>query len=323
MCRTIWMIWKKCLMLAGSILILSAGVFWISRMAPGDPLISYYGERTEKMSPQEREQAMEKLGLTEPIAVQYIRWIQNAMRGDWGISYKYKQDVTRVIAGRIGNTLWLCGSGFICIFAGALLLGVFCAWQEDRLADRILCKLGTIFSCIPEFWFSLILILIFAVRLKILPGSGAYSIGKAPNLSDRIRHLILPLTVMVMEHLWYYAYLIRNRMLEEMREDYVLLAVAKGLSNRRILFGHCLKNVLPAYLSLMALAVPHILGGTYVVETVFSYPGIGALSYESARYHDYNLLMLLCLISGILVIGCSMLSQIINEKIDPRIRSEV
>ena len=110
-------------------------------------------------------------------------------------------------------------------------------------------------------------------------------------------HLIMPLTIVVMEHLWYYAYMIRNKILEEVRADYVLLAKAKGLDKKKLMFRHCVRNVMPAYLSIMAIAVPHVLGGTYVVESVFSYPGIGALSYESARYHDYNLLMLLCMMS--------------------------
>lgn len=312
---------KKLAVFLLSVLVLSVVVFYVARLAPGDPLVSYYGDRTEKMSPQEREWAMEKLGLDEPIYVQYVKWVKNAAHGEFGISFKYKQDVLEVISGRILNTLLLGGIGFLFIFVGSLLLGVFCAWHEDCWIDRILCRLGTISSCIPEFWLSLVLILIFAVNLRLLPTSGAYSAGKADDLADRAVHLILPLVVVTIEHLWYYAYMIRNKILEEVRADYVLLAKAKGLNKRAILFGHCLRNVMPAYLSLMAIAVPHILGGTYVVESVFSYPGIGALSYESARYHDYNLLMILCMMSGILVIFCNILSQMINEQIDPRIKA--
>ena len=116
--------------------------------------------------------------------------------------------------------------------------------------------------------------------------------------------------------------MIRNKILEEVRADYVMLAKAKGVNKRRILFGHCLRNTVPTYLSIMAISVPHILGGTYIVEMVFSYPGIGTLSYESARYKDYNLLMILCLLSGIIVILFNMIAQVINEKIDPRIKTE-
>ena len=312
---------KKFLVFLLSVLILSAVVFYVSRLAPGDPLVSYYGERTEKMSPQEREWAMNKLGLNEPIHVQYVKWLEQAFHGNFGISFKYKQDVLQVISGRIVNTLLLGGIGFLLIFVGSLLLGILCAWNEDGWVDRILCKTGTISSCIPEFWLSIVLILIFAVTLRILPSSGAYSTGKADDVGNRILHLIMPLIIVTLEHLWYYAYMIRNKILEEVRADYVLLAKSKGVTKRTILFKHCLRNVLPAYLSIMAIAVPHVLGGTFVVESVFSYPGIGALSYESARYHDYNLLMLLCIMSGVLVIFCNMLSQIINEHIDPRMKA--
>ena len=202
----------------------------------------------------------------------------------------------------------------------ALLLGIWCAWNEERLIDRAICKIGTVTSCIPEFWLSLVLILIFAVELKVLPSSGAYTIGKENDLGDRILHLILPMTVVVLGHLWYYAYLIRNKLLEEVRTDYVLLAKSKGVTGKRVMFRHCVRNIIPTYLSIMAISVPHILGGTYIIETVFSYPGIGTLSYESARYQDYNLLMVICLLSGALVILCNMIAQTINERIDPRMK---
>lgn len=129
------------------------------------------------------------------------------------------------------------------------------------------------------------------------------------------------MAVVVAGHLWYYAYMVRNRLLEEVRADYVLLARSKGLKKKSIMFRHCLRNTLPSYLSIMAVSVPHILGGTYIVETVFSYPGLGTLSYESARYQDYNLLMVLCLMSGILMILSNIAVQIINEKIDPQMRA--
>lgn len=303
-----------------SIFLLSVIVFYIARLAPGDPLVSYYGDRAEKMTAGERAWAEEKLGLHESITVQYGKWLGRAVRGDFGISYKYKMDVLEVIKGRIGNTLLLGGVGFVLIFVLALLLGIWCAWNEERLIDRAICKIGTVTSCIPEFWLSLVLILIFAVELKVLPSSGAYTIGKENDLGDRILHLILPMTVVVLGHLWYYAYLIRNKLLEEVRADYVLLAKSKGVTGKSVMFRHCVRNIIPTYLSIMAISVPHILGGTYIIEMVFSYPGIGTLSYESARYQDYNLLMVICLLSGALVILCNMIAQTINERIDPRMK---
>ncbi len=311
---------KKLLIFVVSIFLLSVIVFYIARLAPGDPLVSYYGDRAEKMTAGERAWAEEKLGLHESIAVQYGKWLGRAVRGDFGISYKYKMDVLEVIEGRIGNTLLLGGVGFMLIFVLALLLGIWCAWNEERLIDRAICKIGTVTSCIPEFWLSLVLILIFAVELKVLPSSGAYTIGNENDLGDRILHLILPMTVVVLGHLWYYAYLIRNKLLEEVRADYVLLAKSKGVTGKSVMFRHCVRNIIPTYLSIMAISVPHILGGTYIIEMVFSYPGIGTLSYESARYQDYNLLMVICLLSGALVILCNMIAQTINERIDPRMK---
>ena len=281
---------KKAAVFLVSVMVLSAAVFFLSRLTPTDPLLAYYGDRTEKMSTAEKDAARERLGLNAPIGVQYLRWLKGALQGDFGISYKYKQRVTAVIAGRMGNTLILGGLGFVLTF-------------------------------IPEFWLSLVLILIFCVRLRWLPSSGAYSVGNSADLADRAIHLILPLTVVILGHLWYYAYLIRNKLLEEARAEYVLLCKCKGLGKGKILFRHCLRNTLPTYISLMAISVPHILGGTYIVETVFSYPGLGTLSYEAARLADYNMLMVLAMLTGVTVIFCNLLGQIVNERIDPRIRA--
>ena len=217
-------------------------------------------------------------------------------------------DVLEVIRARLPFTLRLGGIGFLLTFFLALGLGVLCARHEDKGLDRALCKIGTVTSCIPEFWMSLMLILIFAVSLRVLPSSGAYDVGKADDFGSRITHLILPLTVVVLGHLWYYAYMVRNKMLEEMRMDYVLLAKSKGLGRKKIFYRHCLRNVLPSYLSIMAISVPHVLGGTYIVESV--------------RYKDYNLLMVLCILSGALVIACNLLAQALSERIDPRMRAQ-
>lgn len=311
---------KKALVFFVSLFVLSTAVFYVARLAPGDPLVAYYGDRVERMSTDERARVEERLGLHDSVAVQYARWLEQAAAGDFGISYKYKMPALEVIESRLENTLILGGLGFLLIFGGAVLLGLFCAWHEGRWTDRLICQAGTVTSAIPEFWLALVLILIFAVELRLLPSSGAYSLD-GDSIADRLLHLILPMTVVVINHLWYYAYMIRNKILEEVCEDYILLAKAKGLSRKRILLRHALPNVLPSYFSLMAISVPHILGGTYVVEAVFSYPGLGTLSYESARFQDYNLLMLLCLLSGAVVILSSLIAQAVNEAIDPRMKS--
>lgn len=273
---------RTVLTLALSLFLLSLLVFVIAHYAPGDPLRAYFGDRVEKMSVDERAWAEAKLGLDRPVLTQYGIWLQNALHGDFGISYKYKMDVLEVIRTRLPYTLRLGGVGFVLLFVLSLGVGVLCARHEDSLLDRILCRVGTVMSCVPEFWLSLVLILLFAVELRWLPSSGAYSVGGDGGFADRAVHLILPVTVVVLGHLWYYAYLVRSRLIEELHADYILLAKGKGLPKRTVLLRHALRNVLPSYLSIMAISVPHILGGTYIVETVFSYPGLGTLSYESA-----------------------------------------
>lgn len=136
--------------------------------------------------------------------------------------------------------------------------------------------------------------------------------------------MILPLTVLVLSHLWYYAYMLRNKLLDEIREDYVLLARAKGLSRRQVMWRHCVRNMLPTLISIMAISINHIIEGTYIIEMVFSYPGIGTLAFESAKYHDYNMLMVLVILTGVIVIVGNMAGQAISERIDRRMgESEV
>lgn len=290
----------------------------MGRLAPGDPLKSYYGEAVERMSTEQQYQAREKLGVDKPIYMQYGIWVKNAFHGEFGISYKYKQDVIKVISEVFVNTMILGLLAYVLTFALAIILGIICAINENKLIDKIICTLGNIINCIPSFWVALVLILIFSINLNILPTSGAYEIGMENDIGSRIKHLILPLTVMILGHLWYYAYMIRNKLLEEIREDYVLLARVKGVSNIGIMFKHCLRNIMPALISIMAISVPHILGGTYIVEKIFSYPGIGTLTFESAKYHDYNMLMVLTLITGTLIIVSNMVAEIISNRIDPR-----
>ena len=311
---------KRLLGFVGAMFLLSVIVFYFARLAPGDPLQSFYGDAVESMTVEEQDAARIRLGLDGPIQVQYVRWLQNAFQGDFGLSLKYKTPAMSVVEPLISNTLILGGTAYILVFLLAILLAMFCARFEDTWIDRVICKVGTAAYYIPPFWLGVVLVLVFSINLHILPSSGAYDIGKANDIGNRIRHMILPLIVMILSHLWYYAYMIRNKLLDEVRKDYVLLARMKGIRKNQILWFHCLRNVAPTIVSIMAISIPHVLSGTYIAEAVFNYPGLGALSVESAKYHDYNLLMLLVLITGVLVITSSIIAQFVNEAIDPRMK---
>lgn len=309
---------KKAGQLALTIFVLSILVFLVSRLAPGDPLRAYYGEGVEKMSVEQLDHAKERLGLNDSLVTQYIRWAGSALHGDFGISYIYKQPAAQVVADVYQNTVRLAGVSFLLIFVLGLLLAIFCVRHEGKAVDRLICKIGVAANSIPEFFVALILILLFSVTLGILPQSGAHSLGGGETL----RHLVLPVGAIVISHLWYCAYLMRNKLSDEVRKEYILLCRVKGLTQRRIIYRHCLKNIMPAVISIMAIFLPHLLGGAYVVEMVFSYPGLGELGVESAQYHDYNMLMLISLITGAAVVLANMIAQVINEKLDPRIKYE-
>ncbi len=304
------------------LVVLSMAVFVIARLCPGDPLRSYYGDGVEHMSEIQKEAAREKLGLNDSLLVQYQRWVENLFDGNLGLSYKYKQPVAEIIGRVWVNTLILGVTSYVLTFGLAILLGCFCALREDRRIDRIICRIGVISGSIPSFFMALLLILVFSVELGVLPVGGAYSYGNSGNAADRIWHLVLPVSVMVIEHLWYYAYMVRNKLVEETRQDYVLLCKAEGVPRTKILCRHCMRNIMPSMLVVMAIAVPHILGGTYVVETVFAYPGLGTLSFESAMYQDYNMLMALCMLTGACVAVFNLAAQLLGEFIDPRMQRE-
>ena len=311
---------KSCLVFIVAMFVLSFAVFFIASYAPGDPLQSFYGERVEQMSTEEQEAARTRLGLDGPVYARYGHWLVNAANGDFGLSFKYKEPAIQVIHAFLGNTLLLGGVSYLLVFLIAIALALCCALYEGTALDRVIAHIGTVLYYLPGFWIGLVLLLIFNVNLGILPGSGAYTPGHAGDIGDRLEHIILPVIVMIIGHLWYYTYMIRNKLIEEARQDYVLLAKTKGLSRLQIAVRHCLKNTAPTIVSIMAISVNHILGGTYVVEAVFSYPGLGKLAIDSAKYHDYNLLMLIVMLTGAFIIFSGLLAQTINAWIDPRMK---
>lgn len=305
-----------------SLLVLSAVVFFVASYAPGDPLQSFYGDRLDHMTPEQLAAARDSLGLNGTVYEQYISWLEKIFQGDMGFSLKYREPVSQVIFHFMGNTIFLGVISYFFIFFIAIAAAVCCVLYENTWVDRILAETGTILYYLPTFWVGLILILIFNVNLGWLPGSGAYYPGESGNLAGRIEHVILPVIVMMTSHVWYYAYMVRNKLLDETRKEYVLLAKMKGLSRLHIILTHCLRNVAPTIFSIMAIGVNHVIGGAYVVEAVFSYPGIGKLAVDSAKYHDYNLLMIIVLMTGAVVIGSGLIAHVLSEYVDRRMKVE-
>ena len=183
---------RKTLVFIAMMFLLSLIVFYVSRLTPGDPLQSFYGDAMQSMTTTELDAARERLGLNGPIWMQYAKWIGNVMQGDFGISLKYKRPVLDVVSPLIGNTLMLGGIAYALVFMLAIALALFCARFEDTFMDRFVCRIGTVAFYVPAFWMGVVLVLVFSVNLKLLPSSGAYGIGKSGDMADRLRHLVLP-----------------------------------------------------------------------------------------------------------------------------------
>lgn len=310
---------SKIFQICAVLIILSMLVFTLAQLCPGDPLRSWYGDGVDRMSQAEKDLARENLGLNDSLVSQYWRWAANILEGNLGISFQYKQPVETVIGKMWGNSLVLCGLSLVLTFALAILLGVFCVLNEGKRIDKTICQVGMVSSNIPSFFLALLFIYIFAVVMGIFPVGGAYSYGAEGSFSDRAWHLVLPVSVLVMEHLWYYAYMIRNMLLEETRKDYVMMNKAKGMSRGQILWKSCMKNVMPGIVVSAASSIPHLIGGTYIIESVFAYPGLGSLSFQAAMYKDYNMLMALCLITAFVTVVFHMLAQVLSQVLNPRV----
>ncbi len=302
------------------LLVLSFLVFLMARLSPGDPLRSWYGDGVDRMSQAEKTAMSRKLGLNRSIPVQYGIWLRGVLSGDLGISLKYKQPVTTVMGNVFLNTAVLGVLSYGMTFLLAFRLGQKCALSEGSLRDRRLSRFGIISGSIPSFFVALLLILLFAVKLPLFPAGGAYSYGMRYNLPDRLWHLVLPATVIILGHMGYYGLMVRNLLAEETRKDYVLLLKAQGIPKEYIVNHCCTRNILSAMIPAMAMAVPHLLGGTYVVEMVFGYPGLGTLTFESALYKDYNLLMAITLLTGVVVVFFNFLGELLSARMDPRLR---
>lgn len=302
---------------------LSFITFLMAHVIPGDPLYAMFGESAQRISNIQRIRMINNMGLNKPLIYQYEKWVLDFFHGNLGLSIKYNLQVSKILKEALKNTLFLGIIIIVTIFVFSLLIGFLCAMNEGSLFDKILVKISTFFYCIPGFWLALMLILIFCVKLKILPSSGVYKIGNEGDILDRLKHTILPWFVVFIGHFGYYSNFIRDKVLEELKEEYVITAKAKGLSMNQIVIHHILRNVMASYVTLMAISVNHLLSGSLVIEAIFSYPGIGQYIFESAKYHDYPLLMGCILILGFIVIICNEFADVLCTFIDPRIKEEV
>ncbi|ARO15307.1 peptide/nickel transport system permease protein [Ketogulonicigenium robustum] len=275
--------------------------------ASGDLAVSLAGEEA---TPAQIEAMREELGLNRPLVVRYAEWLGNAMQGDFGRSLFFHQPVTDLIAYRLPNTLKLASLALCVMLALSVPLGVIAALRPNSIIDRVAMFIAVMGQAMPNFWFALVLIVIFSLTLGWLPPSG----------SESLRNFILPAIA-----LGYYATppmmrLIRQGMIEALSSDYIRTARAKGISTPKIVFKHALRNAVIPVVSLLAVQFGNMLGGSVVIETVFGINGLGYLAWESISRMDLPVVQATLMIVALFYVVMVLASDIINAWLDPRIR---
>ena len=300
------------LMLGISILI-----FLVIQAAPGGPE-SVFLASGKFVDPQVIENFRHRLGLDQPIYIQYWRWLTSVISGDLGVSFTTGRPVTEMIFERLPATVQLMAVSFAFAALIALPLGIYSAVRQYSGFDLTATTFSFLGIAMPVFWFALILQLIFSVTLKWLPTSGRVTVGDASFL-DQLKHLILPGFVLSIRYIAGWSRYTRASVLDVVQADYMRTARSKGLSERAVLLRHGVRNALIPVISIMALDLAGLFSGAVITETVFSWPGIGRLFVQSMSQRDYPVLMGILVIGSFMVVFFNLIADIVYGWLDPRI----
>lgn len=291
--------------------------FVILNLIPGGPLAQYGLD--PGMTQEDIERIKEQLGLNRPLWVQYLDWAWRLLQGDWGHSFRDGASVLDVIGRHLFATLLLMGTSTALAIALGTWIGIRGATHRYSAFDHLATVGAMVALSIPTFWFGLVGIYIFSLKLGWLPAGNMYTIGDESVL-DYLHHLILPSIVLALVHVAVWSRYMRTATLDVINQDFVRTARAKGLSERRILMKHVVGNALLPMITLAGMQLPGILTGALVTETVFTWPGMGRLFLDSIGYGDYPVVMGLLMFSAILVIIGNLIADIAVAIVDPRIR---
>lgn len=307
--------------------IISILLFLMVRAAPGGPLTA--ARRNPNITREQLEILEEKLGLNDPLPVQYGRWLNGMFKGDLGESIKFRRPVSEMIGERIPNTLMLVGVSFLLTLILAVPIGVLSARKPYSPFDYAMTTVTFIGQSIPVYWLGLGLIVVFYVTLKnpvtgdpLFPVGGMNTHGKEGDLLDTIWHLILPVTALSLGWIAWYSRFLRSSMLDILHEDYIRTAHAKGLRARVVHYKHALRNAVLPLITLIALDLPSLFAGALFVETIFSWPGMGRLFWDAAKGRDYPVLLSVVMITAVLIIVCNILADLAYGWLNPQVKYE-
>ncbi len=302
----------------------SVAAFTLVSVSPIDPLQANVGQAAlGAMSQEQIAKLSEYWGVGIPPVERFFAWAGDFFRGDMGMSLLYRQPVTKVIGVKLVNSLWLMAIAWMLSGIVGFILGILSGIREGSLLDRIIKGYSLVIASTPAFWLALVLLMVFAVWLKVLPIGLSVPIGveaSGVTIADRIQHAILPAITLSITGVANITLHTREKMIEIMESDYVLFAKARGESTYSIVKNHALRNVLLPALTLQFASISEIFGGSVLVEQVFSYPGLGQAAVTAGLGSDVPLLLGITVISAVFVFGGNLIANLLYGVIDPRIR---
>jgi peptide/nickel transport system permease protein len=317
--------------------IISVIIFSLIQIAPNNPLSAY--QNNPNISPEDLLRLENEYGLNDPLPIKYGKWLSQTLQGNWGDSFVTHRPVLTEISERLPNTLYLSGLAFVLALLVAIPIGIISAVRQYSLFDHVSTTIAFMGQSIPIFWFGLILIIVFAGNLTnplagsaifphrspipLFPGGGMTTLGDygpSDPLVDRLWHLVLPLTMLIIFQLAQHVRYLRAGMLDTLRSDYVRTAHAKGLSERAVIYKHAFKNAAIPLATVIGLEIPNLFIGALYTETIFSWPGMGRLFFQHADRGDYPVMMGILMIVAMLVIFLNLIADVVYGFLDPRIR---
>lgn len=324
--RTSSIIGKKFIQYALVLFVAITINFVLPRFAPGDPLLFFFDEGTlRELSEEQKQSVLESVGLGGSLWEQYVNYISGIFTWDLGTSIKHAQPVVQMIGERLPWTLVLIGPAMIFSTIIGVMLGAYSAWNRGKGRDITFLTTMLTFQAVPGFWIGMLFIAVFAVQLGWFPTYGAVSIVQDGTtigfIKDVVWHLILPIMTLSIATVGSNFLLTRSSMMESLGQDYISMAEAKGVHKRTLIFNHGLRNALLPIYTHFTMTLGTLIGGSVVVETVFSYPGIGRLLYESVVARDFPMMQGVFLMITIGVIAANILADITYPLIDPRAKS--
>ena len=297
--------------------LMSYVIYALIGLMPGDP-IDIMVQADPNLTPDDAARLKALYGLDKPLHERYANWLSAALGGDLGYSRVHNAPVLDVLLPRLGNTLVLMGLSFIVALAIALPIGIYSALRPYGSTDYAINFAALAGISVPVFWFALMLIYLFAVWWGVLPAGGIETIG-VDSLLDRAKYLVLPVLTLSVASAGGFTRFMRASMIETLRQDYIRTARAKGLSERRVVLKHALRNALIPVITIIALSFGGLFSGALITETMFSYLGMGKLIYDSILGNDYNLALIGLLFATLLTLLANLAADVCYAWLDPRI----